>query len=187
MSMKRQLFLSITVLGVLLAGAFTAAGKKKSHPFDLYDHDGHNKRFEAASFSCDNCHVGADSYNREKVSKLGCHICHNNPKPPVSATNECSMCHPDGPPKPESHKVNWLEKHQAYAKQNPDGCKQCHSNQMFCMDCHQRRDTVQEKVHRRNFRFSHSITARANPRRCATCHTVNFCQDCHTTGGDSKR
>lgn len=92
-----------------------------------------------------------------------------------------------GIPKPDSHQVNWLSRHQAAAKENLTECQACHTNQMFCADCHQRRDTVQERVHKRNFRVFHSIQARANPRRCDACHTVSYCQECHAGRGTSKR
>ena len=63
----------------------------------------------------------------------------------------------EGVPKPDNHLVDWLGKHQVYAKQNLEECQSCHTNQMFCANCHERRDTVQQTVHRRNFRISHSI------------------------------
>lgn len=187
--MRRPLHLVLT-LGtvVLLTLTLHAGGKKKKHPFDLFNHEMHTPLFEAAGTACETCHADPDSYgDRKKVNRLGCHTCHNSPNPPLPASQDCARCHADGFPKPENHKVDWLNKHQVYAKQNPAECRQCHANQVFCTNCHQRRDTIQETVHRRNFRFFHSITARANPRKCATCHITNFCQDCHATGGSSKR
>lgn len=163
--------------------------KKKFHPFDIYPHEMHTALFESASFSCDNCHKDPASFgDRTKVNRLGCHICHNNPSPPVPGSQDCNRCHPNGQfPKPESHKVDWLKKHQAYAKQDPKYCTQCHSNAMFCMDCHQKRETIEQRVHKRNWKFYHSIEARANPRKCDACHTVNYCQECHAGRESSKR
>ena len=176
----------------LLAGPDTQPAKekkKKWHPFNIFPHEMHTALFEGASFSCDNCHADPASFgDRTKVNRLGCHICHNNPNPPLPGAQDCNRCHPGGKfPKPESHKVDWRSKHQVYAKQNPKECETCHSNRMFCIDCHQRRDTVQERMHKRNFKFFHSIEARANPRKCDACHTVNYCQECHAGQGSSKR
>lgn len=169
---------------------FLAVAKppKVQHPFDSYDHEMHNAFFEGAEVACETCHADPESYSdRSKVNPMGCHLCHNSPKPILPAPNECALCHPSGPPKPKSHRADWLSKHQIYAKQNPEDCQQCHNNAMFCIDCHRRRDTVQQKMHRRNFRLFHSIEARANPRKCDACHSVNYCQTCHSARGNSKR
>lgn len=80
--------------------------------------------------------------------------------------------------KPESHKSGWSAGHQSTAKADPKSCNGCHKP-YFCIDCHQRRDTITERVHRRNYQFYHSVEARANPRKCDTCHTLNFCAECH--------
>ena len=191
MQQKRLVQLGMIVLGGFLTGVFVlsaSAKGKKVHPFDLYNHEMHTPLFEAASVACETCHADPESYgNRKKVNRLGCHLCHKDRNGPLQATNDCQLCHSSGFPKPASHKVDWIKKHQVYAKQEPATCKECHSNQQFCINCHSRRDTVQEKMHRRNFRYFHSIEARANPRRCESCHTVNFCQECHAGRGTSKR
>ncbi len=162
--------------------------KEKKHPYDFYNHEMHMPLFEAANVACDRCHADPDSYgNRKKVNPQGCHTCHRDPNPPLPATQDCKLCHKAGPPKPQSHQVDWLNKHQVYAKTKADNCTQCHQNEMFCINCHQRRDTIQEVMHRRNFKFFHSIEARANPRKCTTCHTINYCQTCHEGRGNSSK
>jgi len=174
-------------VSVLLVSSVSAK-RSKIHPFDVYNHEMHNGLFEAAGVSCDKCHADPASYgDRKKVNPMGCHGCHKDPNPPIPATRTCTMCHFDGIPKPMDHKVNWMEKHQVYGKNNPPSCNECHPNQMFCLDCHTKRQTVRERVHRRNFRFTHSVKARANPRSCDSCHTVNYCQECHSGRGSSKR
>ena len=52
----------------------------------------------------------------------------------------------------------------------------------FCINCHERRDTIQTLVHERNFRFFHSVEARANPMQCGSCHREDFCINCHQQG-----
>lgn len=177
------------MLILLLAGPVLAKGKKVKHPFDLFDHEMHTGLFEAAGIACEVCHADPESFEKkEKINRLGCHTCHNNPNPPLPAEQDCTRCHQIGKsPPPSSHKAGWLSKHEYYAKQNIQGCFQCHTNSMFCIDCHKRRDTVTQRMHRRNFRFFHSIEARANPRKCDACHTVTYCQTCHAGMGDSKR
>ncbi|OGQ65409.1 MAG: hypothetical protein A3F89_08530 [Deltaproteobacteria bacterium RIFCSPLOWO2_12_FULL_50_11] len=205
-SVKRNIFMAVFGVGLLsfLSVSGVAKGKKDFHPFDLFTdeihHGMHDDFFKSVPerISCETCHVSDDSYERgkRKVNPKGCHFCHN-PKlgpepakePPMDATSTpCSTCHVNGWfPKPKSHKAGWKEKHQVYAKKDPDYCTQCHSNSMFCLDCHKKRDTVAKRGHGRNFRFTHSIQARANPRKCDACHTINYCQNCHAGRGTSKQ
>ena len=184
--------LLISLLGVflcLLHGEATA--KKKQKPFDLFTrdvHEMHNSIFESAKISCETCHANPDSYTDfKKINKQGCHTCHKNENAPVPANNDCKLCHAGGFPKPDNHKSGWISKHQTYAKNNDTYCTQCHPNKMFCIDCHQRRDTIQQRVHRRNFKFYHSIEARANPRKCDVCHTASYCQTCHAGKDNSSK
>ena len=169
---------------LLIAAPLGAKRKKPPHPFDHFDHEMHMAVFEGASVACETCHADPDSYqDHKKINRLGCHLCHNSPKPIIDVNKPCAVCHDNGPPKPPTHKVDWIARHQLFAKQNPDECRTCHTNPIFCVNCHQRRDTIQQTIHRRNFKFFHSIEARANPHKCDACHTVNFCQDCHAGRG----
>lgn len=176
---------SLAVMFCLLSAASFA---KTKHPFDLFTpevHGFHNDFFEAAGVGCETCHKDPENFaDRSKMNRLGCHICHNNPNPPAPASQECTRCHIGGKfPKPASHKAGWIAKHQDYAKQNVGECAQCHRNNSFCINCHQRRDSIQQIMHRRNFLFYHSVEARANPRKCDECHTTSYCQRCHSGKG----
>ncbi|MDP2600907.1 MAG: hypothetical protein Q8P84_09295 [Deltaproteobacteria bacterium] len=179
--------LAILAVAVFAFSTTVAAKKKLKHPFDLFTpevHEMHNSFFEGANVSCDNCHKDPDNFaDRSKMNKMGCHTCHNNPDPPAPASQDCARCHADGFPKPQSHKAGWIAKHQDYAKQNVAECSQCHRNNFFCINCHQRRDSIQQIMHRRNFLMYHSVEARANPRKCDECHTVAYCQRCHAGKG----
>ena len=192
--------LSIVLCVAVIACATTGKKGTKSvfkNRFDVYsqvyDHEMHNEIFsDGEAFSCENCHKSDESYeNYSLINPLGCHVCHNPPpgqSPDLEGPGECNLCHVGGWfPKPKSHKANWNNKHQVYAKQDPKSCVMCHSNNMFCLECHMERDTIKERMHRRNFKYYHSIEARANPRKCSVCHTVNYCQECHTGRGTSKR
>ncbi len=187
----KKIFTIITIATFFLNGAAVMAKEKKiKHPFDLFTseiHEMHNAFFEAADVPCTTCHPTDDAFgNRSKMNRLGCHTCHNNPNPPAPAAQDCARCHADGFPKPESHRSGWIAKHQNIAKNNPAQCQQCHKNNYFCINCHERRDSIQQIMHRRNFLMYHSIEARANPRKCDECHVVNFCQRCHSGKGGEK-
>ncbi|MBI4238422.1 MAG: hypothetical protein HY696_08400 [Deltaproteobacteria bacterium] len=178
----------MTLVLLLIAIVAVAADEKKTEkpkaelpvPFSLYDHEMHNGLFEAGGVGCETCHVDERSYGDLRyLNRIGCHTCHNNPDATMPGPNTCTLCHGEGGAQPRNHRVAWLAQHQVFAKANGAECAQCHANVMFCVNCHQRRDTVQETAHRRNFRFFHSIEARANPRRCEACHTVTMCQACH--------
>lgn len=96
--------------------------------------------------------------------------------PLIAATGEKDTWMEDG--KPDNHRADWDVKHQSYANADAKSCKQCHKS-LFCVQCHQRRTSIKETVHRRNFINYHSVTARANPRKCDNCHRVSWCVDCH--------
>ncbi|PIR17419.1 MAG: hypothetical protein COV46_04475 [Deltaproteobacteria bacterium CG11_big_fil_rev_8_21_14_0_20_49_13] len=80
---------------------------------------------------------------------------------------------------PESHDAGWAQMHQSTAKIESSSCRSCHKP-WFCIDCHERRDSIQQRVHKRNYMFYHSVEARANPRKCDQCHKIVFCRDCHS-------
>ena len=80
--------------------------------------------------------------------------------------------------RPDSHRANWEKVHQNYAKANNQECAMCHKP-IFCIDCHQRRDEITERVHKRNWKFLHSVEVRANAKQCDSCHRQKFCTDCH--------
>ncbi|MBI4365907.1 MAG: hypothetical protein HY543_03720 [Deltaproteobacteria bacterium] len=180
-SVRSKLLLLFGCAGLLIAA-------KPRSPFDRFDHEMHTPLFEGVGVACETCHADSESYGKlAKLNRIGCHTCHNNPQAPIPATSTCTLCHGKGGAMPGNHRVDWLAKHQAIAKQRPQQCADCHADIMFCVTCHARRDTVQQTMHSRNFRFYHSIEARANPRRCDACHTVTYCRDCHAGRGDSGR
>jgi hypothetical protein len=74
-----------------------------------------------------------------------------------------------------------MKVHAGIARAEPEQCESCH-RQTQCINCHQRRDTIQTVVHERNFRFFHSVEARANPMACGSCHRQDFCTNCHEKG-----
>lgn len=184
----KKIAVVLVLATLLLPVSLTAKKGASKHPFDFFNHEMHTTMFEGV-VTCDLCHADPESYgDRSKVYRLGCHKCHKDPNGPIPVPKPCDTCHQDGwYPKPQSHKTDWLAKHQNYAKANPAECSQCHANKQFCLDCHMKRETVVKKMHRRNFKYFHSIEARANPRKCDSCHTVSYCQNCHAGNANSGR
>lgn len=180
-------FLFISWIFGLLFGFFESVlakwePKQVSKPIDLYNHQKHFPRFAQYGIQCDLCHKTPDSFvNKEKIDRMGCHHCHNNEisKVPEAARFKCITCHKDlSQVKPDNHQLNWIDRHQAIAKQDKDFCLKCHKT-FFCTDCHQNRDFEDKRMHTRGFRYYHSIVARSNPRTCSNCHQMSFCESCH--------
>lgn len=178
--MKRGLLFIL----ILLAAVRVFGGEgKRPHPFDLYNHPKHFQIFATAGFACTNCHKDLSSpeafKDRAKINRLGCHACHQAPNPPAKAPQDCMLCHKEGLPRPEFHDASWIQQHASRAKAEPNLCANCHQSVMFCVDCHQRRDSIQRRMHNLNFKFYHSLEARANAHRCDACHQKAFCTNCH--------
>lgn len=177
----------IAIFGVVSASPLFGLSKKKtSSPLDGYDHEMHNGIFDGV-VECNHCHID-DVYDRagilakwRKKGVVRCHECHkpDTPKPIMPVPKDCKTCHAKLP-KPANHDAYWSRVHQSVAKQNDKYCRGCHEA-FFCIDCHKRRDTIQTRMHDRNFISTHSIEARANPRRCDSCHSVTYCKQCHSS------
>lgn len=191
--MKRTASQIILLAGlIILAGSLLAPfklslarwePKQVNVPLDLYNHNKHFARFGQYGVNCSLCHKTPDSYNREKVDRMGCHYCHNNGQSPApkAARFKCITCHKDlSQIKPDNHRLNWVDRHQTTAKSDKNYCYKCHKS-YFCIDCHQKRDFVEKRMHTRNFRYYHSIVVRSNPRTCSNCHQRNFCKNCHAS------
>jgi len=116
-------------------------------------------------------------------SKVTCHYCHNNPEktPAPDAPTKCYICHLNMREiEPQNHKVaDWLKKHSLTFYTSSKDCKDCHK-ESFCIDCHLRRDVIENLVHPRNYEKLHGIEVSANPAKCSKCHHLSFCMECHT-------
>lgn len=163
-----------------------------------FDHWLHEKPLHSAGVSCIDCHqfaVKIESGNEELAKALSahalvpgsaaCHSCHTQPDTQMAAAPQaCTACHDNLLPLlPDNHKAGWSKAHATVARTDPGSCENCH-RQNECIDCHARRDTIETRVHERNFRFFHSVQARANPMQCSSCHRVDYCINCHQQGED---
>lgn len=163
-----------------------------------FDHGLHDKPLHSAGLICVDCHqfaVKIETGNEELAKALSahaqypgsaaCHSCHAQDNTQTAAApRTCTTCHENLLPLlPDNHKVAWSKAHATVARTDPAQCENCH-RQNECIDCHARRDTIETRVHERNFRFYHSVQARANPMQCGSCHRVDYCINCHQQGED---
>lgn len=111
----------------------------------------------------------------------------------------CSDCH-DGRTRPRSvHPNDFLSMHAAFARRNEPNCTSCHSQQSFCLSCHQRAGvTMTGPLGTRSDagRFHppaaiwtngprsarhHAWEAQRNLNACVSCHVERDCTICHAT------
>jgi hypothetical protein len=159
----------------------------------VFDHGKHRVLLEKDGFNCITCHP-FNAVLESQHEKLGdeiearylkpgqetCHACHNNEERKAKRPLKCTSCHKDNMAaiKPKTHTLSFKKDHRILAQTSGEECQLCHA-QSFCVDCHMRRDTMQNKVHEGNYLFYHAIEARANPMKCSSCHRQNFCLGCH--------
>lgn len=159
----------------------------------VFDHGKHRVLLEKEGFNCVSCHP-FNATLKGQHEKLGdeiearylnpgketCHYCHNNQERKAKTPLKCPGCHKDNMAAimPKTHTLNFKKDHRILAQTSREECLLCHA-QSFCVDCHMRRDTIQNRVHEGNYLFYHSVEARANPMKCSSCHRQRFCLGCH--------
>ncbi|MFW5967933.1 MAG: hypothetical protein ACOCV2_10460 [Persicimonas sp.] len=85
--------------------------------------------------------------------------------------------------RPSNHTADWLERHGAVARANPDDCTTCHQEE-DCASCHTEQTATPFRVHPPNFETIHASDARLNSDDCAECHKPEtFCAECHARSG----
>jgi hypothetical protein len=113
--------------------------------------------------------------------------------------SDCNDCH-DGRTRPRTvHPNDFLSMHPAAARRNDPACTSCHSQQSFCLSCHQRSGvTMTGPVGARSGagRFHppaaiwtngarsarhHAWEAQRNLNACVSCHVERDCTICHAT------
>ena len=109
-----------------------------------------------------------------------CHYCHNpsDGREPT-APSHCTLCHDTVAP-PVSHGAGWVAAHGAEARISTSSCDNCHKSS-FCIDCHERKEGIQYKVHDATWLSVHGIAVQADPTSCGTCHLKADCVSCHAT------
>ena len=159
--------------------------------FELFDHSRHLRAFRRADLGCPACHqVGATSDPRIgrdaldavllRAPAAACHYCHNpSEESPVAAPSRCTTCHVEAPT-PASHGMGWRDLHGSEARLGTLDCRDCHRRD-FCIECHERRNPTEFRVHDYTWITVHGIAARTNPMECTTCHLQVDCIACHAT------
>jgi len=79
--------------------------------------------------------------------------------------------------KPETHTSDWIQLHGAASKANPEECKDCHTDRVECITCHQE---VKPRSHNASWkRKLHALKAKWDRDTCMTCHKEDSCVECH--------
>jgi len=136
----------------------------------------HADQAKMASATCANCHA-----------QPSCRTCHqDSPDPAIQALPTPQAGGPAGVvfhgEVPSVHPPGWATAHGPQAGTSSDGCVGCHTNQSFCMDCHQGPQIA--AFHVENFRERHSASAYGNDLDCTSCHNTEvFCRGCHIGNG----
>jgi len=139
-----------------------------SRPESAFDHDVHLAALREEEDSTD---------DREEL----CTNCHGERQPEIRDDSGCSGCHaePSGSIEPANHTVDWVRRHGAVARTNPENCEECHTED-DCTSCHDSQSARPFSVHPPNFDTLHAADARADLDNCTDCHTVaTFCRRCH--------
>jgi len=113
----------------------------------------------------------------------------------VAATPRCAACHDerycvdchDGSGRPSFHHVDFVQRHGAEVAAQLQTCSECHSNEVFCRDCHSTQgfavgvqtgavfhDAVPDWF------LAHGQAARQGLDGCASCHSQTSCLRCHS-------
>jgi hypothetical protein len=113
----------------------------------------------------------------------------------VAATPRCAACHDerycvdchDGSGRPSFHPVDFVQRHGAEVAAQLQTCSECHSNEVFCRDCHSTQgfavgvqtgavfhDAVPDWF------LAHGQAARQGLDGCASCHSQTSCLRCHS-------
>jgi len=113
----------------------------------------------------------------------------------VSATPKCSACHfesycvdcHDGSGRPSFHPTDFVQRHGAEVAAQLQTCSECHSNEVFCRDCHSTQgfavaDQTGAAFHDAtpDWFMAHGKAARQGLDGCASCHSQTSCLRCHS-------
>ncbi len=182
----------VVVLASCLLVVLAVGAEAGSIP--AFDHDLHKAANEKAGLSCVACHtlgpggsgptgMAATMIVEREALCHGCHV--KGATLPVDGAKlvkgprSCEACHASTPV-PASHGAGWKAGHGPDARMDAGGCRDCHK-QRECVDCHERKDGAQFRVHDRGWEYLHGIAARTDPASCDGCHLQADCVSCHAT------
>ena len=113
----------------------------------------------------------------------------------VAATPRCAACHDerycvdchDGSGRPSFHPTDFVQRHGAEVAAQLQTCTECHSNEVFCRDCHSTQGFANLGQTGAAFHdavpdwfLAHGKAARQGLDGCASCHSQTSCLRCHS-------
>jgi len=136
----------------------------------------HGRQSKKKDANCVTCHT-----------QESCLTCHR------SAPAVATVVHASGPgrgpgaqierKKPETHVINWADRHAPVADANPSSCNGCHARSE-CLECHRPNPGGADGYHPAGFLVRHPSSAYNRQADCAECHnTMQFCTSCHVQSG----
>ena len=139
-----------------------------------------NDRLTPLNHAGDFLHAHSDLARSEAPMVAGktCQTCHDE--------DYCQDCHEGENLDRLTHPLNYELTHALEAQANDKTCTTCHTDQMFCIDCH-RDNLVLPHNHTAGWAIPidggrHRIEALNNIETCIACHEDNaerICQPCH--------
>lgn len=167
----------VVLLLMLLAPAVAGSGDERAAIFARFDHAEHARTFKRADLGCTSCHqVGLPGAELPLPPDKSCHQCHvseDGRQRLNRAPSQCGTCHENVQP-PDTHTAAWMAWHGTEADAS---CSTCHARK-DCVDCHERRQDPDFRVHDPGFLSVHGIEASAGA-TCDTCHAQAECTACH--------
>lgn len=146
---------------------------------------------------CESCHEMNENIFPSEEKCITCHAQEGNIFPALQHEKNgkaCQTCHittdktrrldtqlnPMQTLQPNNHEVDWIKRHGAISRTEPDNCASCHLEN-DCAQCHNEKVAKPFAVHPPNFLTIHSLNARANMGACSDCHnSQSFCFECHS-------
>ncbi len=193
------LLTAFIISGLAFAQSISELAKEKpvakyALPYEVYEHEYHEKPLEKEGIDCKYCHpfklnwkdrtaeldVDYEQLFVKPLDKL-CHDCHRKESRIKASVFVCTLCHLNTRQiLPDDHRAGWLRQHGSVTYRGHE-CRECHDDS-YCVDCHRRFELIRPRVHSRNYQYFHSIEARISPASCYACHRQSACIECHVTG-----
>ena len=137
----------------------------------------HGRDAQRATATCAVCHA-----------RESCATCHVGIVPravvalPAASEGRAPGAHLSRTP-PQSHTLDFRERHGPEANARPTSCETCHTRST-CLECHRPDGGRQSRFHPEGFLTRHPSSAYSRVANCSDCHNpAQFCQSCHQQAG----
>jgi len=141
------------------------------------------------NIACTQCHAGIETsdtitpdlipdmfgtcipcHKEQGEERIVCDVCHKHVK-----KNQMPLYHEDRWVNHDD--PSWVTKHGNEFYYNQDYCKRCHSDNYWCINCHQ--DQKPRNHNNAWRRKTHGFAASWERKKCSICHQEDFCVRCH--------